>query len=82
MAARSIKEAVVGEPPQTNSVELFQLDDGTYQVVLRLLPPVDQWEAGSYPPPEIDMREYTNRVEARGWFRTVQRMLQKMRPPL
>jgi hypothetical protein len=64
MTAKSIKLIEVGDPPLTNSAEIFELDNGRYQVVLRLLPSEDDWESGTCPPHQLEIRNYTNRVEA------------------
>lgn len=81
MVARSIKRLEVGEPPLTSSAEIFELEDGRYQVVLRMVPPEDDWEEGSYPAHELEMRNYTNRVEAHAWFKMLERLLQGMHTP-
>ncbi|CAA2158536.1 hypothetical protein MBRA_03804 [Methylobacterium brachiatum] len=80
MAPRSLDEVVVGESLPTHSAELLVLDDGTYEVVLRLTPPEEEWETGSYPPPDIDVRKFENAVEAKVWFKQVKRMLLTMGP--
>ena len=81
MTARSIKRIEVGEPPLTNSAEIFELDDGRYQVVLRLLPLEEDWEPGSYPPHQLEIRDYTNRIEAHVWFKMLERLLKGTRTP-
>ena len=62
MAAKSIKRIEVGDLSLTNLAEMFELDDGKYQVVLRLLPSEDDWEPGTYPPHQLEIRDYTRAV--------------------
>ena len=81
MTAKSIKRIEVGDPPLTNSAEMFELDDGKYQVVLRLLPSEDDWEPGTCPPHQLEIRDYTNRVEAQVWFKMLERLLGGVRTP-
>ena len=77
MVATSLKAFVANDTPQSDSAEMFELADGSYQVVLRLMPAEDEWEPGSYPPHKIDIRNYTNRKEAEFWFSRLAGMQQQ-----
>jgi hypothetical protein len=81
MIARSIKRIEVGDPPLSNSAEIFELNDGRYQVVLRLLPSQDDWEPGTCPPHQLEIRDYTNGVEANVWFKMLERLLRGTKAP-
>ena len=69
MPSRSLKECVAGEPPLCHSVEMFGLEDGTYEVILRRQPQRDE-EGGFYLPPDRMIKVFTNRAEAEFQFRT------------
>ena len=78
MAAKSIKEEVVGDPPLCHSVELLLRADGQYEVVARLMPDRGPQEASAtYFPPMLSIEAFTNKAEAEFRFSMISGLMRR-----
>ncbi|MGA2636190.1 hypothetical protein [Methylocella sp.] len=80
MAAQTVKEEFVGDPPLCHSVEMLQLDGGSFEVVLRMLPDRDP-DSLVYSDPKREIRTFTNRAEAELFYKTALQLITRVGPP-
>ena len=80
MAARTLKEDVVGDPPLCHSVEMLQLDDGSFEVVMRTLPDRDRYSLVC-PEPKRNIERFRNRAEAEFRYKTTLQIMRRVGPP-
>ena len=78
MAAKTIKEEQVGEPPMCHSIEMLDRGDGTIEVVARLQP---DSEGGTYAEPMRSIDVYINRAEAEFRYKTILGLMKKVGSP-
>jgi hypothetical protein len=76
-----VKEDFVGDPPLCcQSVEMLQLDDGSFEVVMRTLADRDP-DSVVYSEPERKIERFRNRAQAEFRYKTVLQIMKGAGPP-
>ncbi len=80
MAAKTLKQQTIGNPPLAHSVQMLLLDNGLYQVAGQLIPDRDP-ASTQVPEPFRIMEDYKLQSDADARYDQIESLMIKVGPP-